>query len=160
MLIVIESVVMCFILLIICVIGISNGPIGLVNFYEKDVQDRVVELGLTTKKNIKRSFIISTIALFAPTIFGVPFMVYYINGVTGFWSGFWQVTIIFWIMGLFDRVFIDWYWVGHTKAWLIPGTEDLMPYVPKKTQYSKWIGTMIGYPILAAIISGVMMLFV
>ena len=41
---------MCFILLIVCVIGIANkGPVGLVCFYEKDVQDRVVELGLTTK---------------------------------------------------------------------------------------------------------------
>ena len=23
-----------------------------------------------------------------------------------------------------DRLFIDWYWVGKTKAWDIPGTED------------------------------------
>ena len=21
-------------------------------------------------------------------------------------------------------------WVGHTKAWIIPGTEDLRPYIP------------------------------
>ena len=35
------------------------------------------------------------------------------------------------IEGLFDRFFIDWFWVGKTKAWLIPGTEDLMPYIPK-----------------------------
>ena len=28
----------------------------------------------------------------------VPFMVYYINGANDFWSGFWQMTIILWIM--------------------------------------------------------------
>ena len=56
------------------------------------------------------------------------------------------------IEGLFDRFFIDWYWVGKTKAWLIPGTEDLMPYIPKKTLVKKWVGTVIGYPLIAAVI--------
>ena len=45
MIILIEGIVMCFLLLITCVIGIANGPVGLVVLYEKDVQDRVVELG-------------------------------------------------------------------------------------------------------------------
>ena len=44
MLIVVEGIVMCFVLLIVCVVGISNGPVGLVLLYEKDVQERVVEL--------------------------------------------------------------------------------------------------------------------
>ena len=52
MIILMESIVMCFILLITCVIGIANGPVGLVVLYEQDVQDRVVELGYTTKKKI------------------------------------------------------------------------------------------------------------
>ena len=45
MILLMEGIVMCFILLLICVIGIANGPVGLVVFYEQDVQDRVVELG-------------------------------------------------------------------------------------------------------------------
>lgn len=49
MLLIVEGIVMCFVLLIICVIGIANGPIGLVVFYEQEVRDRVVELGLTTE---------------------------------------------------------------------------------------------------------------
>ena len=57
MLILLEGFVMCFILLLICVIGIANGPVGLVVFYEKDVQDRVVELGYTTKEKIKKTSI-------------------------------------------------------------------------------------------------------
>lgn len=56
MLILLEGFVMCFILLLICVIGIANGPVGLVVFYEKDVQDRVVELGYTTKEKIKKNY--------------------------------------------------------------------------------------------------------
>ena len=85
-------------------------------------------------------------------------MVYFINGARGFIEIFIQITIILIIMGLFDRIFIDWYWVGKTKAWLIPGTEELMPYIPKKTLVRKWIGTIIGYPIIAAIMAAVMSL--
>lgn len=151
---------MCFILLIICVIGIANGPVGLVVFYEQDVQDRVVELGYTTKEKIKKTTTITSIALFAPILILVPFMVYYINGASSFWSVFWQMLIILWIMGLFDRIFIDWYWVGHTKAWLIPGTEDLQPYIPRSVAIRKWSGTIIGYPIIAAIMAGIMTLIV
>ena len=86
-------------------------------------------------------------------------MVYGVNGAAGFWVPFWQMTIIQWIAGLFDRFFIDWYWVGRTKAWQIPGTEDLMPYIPTKVVLRKWMGTIFVYPVLSALIAGVMLLF-
>ena len=156
MLILLETIVMCFLLLIVCVIGIANGPVGLVVLYEQDVQDRVVELGYTTKKKINRSFVITCIAMFAPVLFLTPAMVYGINGATGFREGFWQMTVIQWGMGLFDRFFIDWYWVGHTKAWLIPGTEDLKPYIPVKVMLGKRAGTVLGFPAIAALIALVM----
>lgn len=158
MILLIEGIVMCFILLIYCAVGIANGPVGLVVLYEEDVQARVVELGLTTKEKIRKSFIISCIVLFLPLVTLTPAMVYGINGATGFWDGFWQMTVILMIMGLFDRFFIDWYWVGHTKAWVIPGTEDLQPYIPKNVLIRKWVGTVVGYPIIAAAIAGVAML--
>lgn len=158
MLVVIEGIVMCFCLLITCVIGIANGPVGLVVLYEKDVQNRAVELGYTTKERINKSLIITSIALFLPMIVLVPFMVYHINGASDFWSGFWQMTIIFWISGLFDRFFIDWYWVGRTKAWIIPQTEDLQPYIPSKVCIRKWLGTMFIYPLFSAIIAFIMTL--
>ena len=158
MLLIIEGIVMCFILLIICVVGIANGPVGLVVFYEPDVQQKVVDLGYTTKKKIKRATIITTILLFAPVFFLVPAMVYGINGVENFGDAFWQMSIILWIMGLFDRIFIDWYWVGHTKAWEIPGTEELKPYIPLKTLIVKWTFSIIGFPIIAALIAWIVTL--
>ena len=64
------------------------------------------------------------------------------------------------ICGVFDRVFIDWYWVGHTKAWLIPGTEDLMPYVPKQAWIKKITLTIILYPASAALMSFIFSKFI
>jgi hypothetical protein len=40
MLILIEGIVLCFILLLFCVIGIANGPEKFTVFYEKDVQGK------------------------------------------------------------------------------------------------------------------------
>ena len=153
MLILLEGIAMCFILLITCVIAIANGAVGGVALYEPDVQKRVVELGYTTEAKIKRSLIYLSLAMFIPLFTLVPFMVYYINGAAGFKDGFIQMTAIMWIMGVFDRLFIDWYWVGHTKAWHIPETEDLKPYIPRKVLLRKWIFTIIGFPVIAAIIA-------
>ena len=155
MLIIIEGIVMCFILLMTCVVAISGGAVGGVALYEEDVQKRVVELGYTTEKKIKKSFIIMSCALFIPVFTVVPFMVYYINGAKGFWNGFWQMTAILWIMGVFDRVFVDWYWVGKTKAWEIEGTEDLKPYIPKKVLIMKWCFTAVGFPVFSAVMAGI-----
>ena len=156
MLLVIEGIVMCFVLLLICVIGIANGPVGLVVFYEQEVKDRVVALGLTTRDRIKKISAITVTALFVSMLILVPYMVYGINGVSDFQNGFWQMLVILMIAGLFDRIFIDWWWVGHTKAWIIQGTEDLMPYIYGKTLLKKWAGTLVGYPILAAVLAGLM----
>ena len=155
MLLLIETVVMCFLLLLVCVVGIANGPVGLVVLYEKDVQQRVIELGYTTREKIRKSLIISSLAMFLPVFTVTPWMVYGINGAKGFWEGFWQMTVILWGMGLFDRFFIDWYWVGHTKAWIIPGTEDLRPYIPQKVMLGKWFGTVVGFPAMAAMVAGI-----
>ena len=159
MLILIEGIVVCFILLLVCVVGLKDGPEKYAVFYEEDVQKRVVELGYTTEKELKRRFAISGVALFVPMLILVPVMVYYINGASDFWSAFWQMTAVFMIGNLFDRLFIDEFWVGHTKAWFIPGTEDLMPYIPIKVQIKPWAGNPITFPLLSAIIAGVVTFF-
>ena len=95
MLIILEGLILCFWLLLICVVGIANGPVGLVVFYEQNVKDRVVELGLTTPEQIKMTALWTGIALFLPLFTFVPAMVYLYNGVNGFWDGFLQMTGIF-----------------------------------------------------------------
>ena len=146
--VVIEGIALCFWLLFVCAVGIANGPAGLVVFYEQDVQDRVVELGLTTKEKIKKTAVITGTALFLPILIAVPYMVCYVNSAEGFRDRFIQMTVILLISGLFDRIFIDWYWVGHTKAWQIPGTEDLKPYIPGKTLFKKWFSTLVFAPLI------------
>ena len=59
-------------------------------------------------------------------------------------------------MNLIDRFLIDDYWVGHTKAWIIPGTEDLRPYITTKDKKQKWIMGTVGMAFIAAVLAGIM----
>lgn len=152
----IEGIVASFIVLIACVVGIANGPVGLVCLYEKEVQQRVIERGLTTEARIRRSVRLFRLFGILPLFLFVMISVYGVNGARGFGEGFWQICVILLVEGLFDRLFIDWYWVGKTKAWIIPGTEDLMPYIYGKSLIGKWVITLIGYPVCAAILAAIM----
>lgn len=153
-LVIMEGVILSFWLLLICVVGISNGPVGLVCFYEKNVQERVIQLGLTTADKIKKATLRAALAMYIPELTLVPAAVYLLNGAHGFWDGFIQLTAVYMIAVLFDRIFIDIIWVGCTKAWEIPGTEDLKPYIPVKVQVGKWLGCLIMFPLMAAAIAG------
>lgn len=54
-LVILEGLIMSFWLLLVCVVGIANGPVGLAVLYERDVRDRVVELGLITAEKMKKT---------------------------------------------------------------------------------------------------------
>lgn len=158
-LILIEGLVVCFIVLLCCVIGIANGPEGMAFFYEKEVQEKVVTSGLITKealdRNLKRFKFIGMVIMFAFILLAV----YGLNGARGFLEGFWQILAVLMIEGIFDRIFIDWYWVCCTKSWIIQGTEDMQPYISRKVFVKKWVMTLIGFPAISALLSGIMCLF-
>jgi hypothetical protein len=155
---VLEGLGLGFLLYLICAIGIRNGAVGMVHLYDQKVQERVVQLGLSTADEIrKRSVLFRSLCLPGYLIY-VLICVYVINGARGFFEGFWQGFVILFIMNLIDRFLIDEYWVGHTKAWIIPGTEDLRPYITAKDKKKKWIMGTVGMALLAAILSGIMAL--
>ena len=149
---ILEGLGLGFLLYLICAIGIRNGAVGMVHLYDQTVQERVVALGLTTAEEIrKRSVRFKGLCLPGYLIY-VLLCVYAINGARGFWPGFWQGFVILSIMNLIDR------FLGHTKAWIIPGTEDLRPYITTKDKKQKWIMGTVGMAFIAAILSVIMAL--
>ena len=160
MILILECIVICFILFLPCVVVIANGIHNGAFLFEKDVQERVIQMGLITKEEIDRNRKLFKICTMVVMIAFVLWAVYGINGARGFITPFLQIYALAMAEGLFDRFFIDAYWVGHTKAWTIPGTEDLKPYIPKKTLFIKWLIVIVGNPLIAAFLSGIMFLFV
>ena len=157
---ILEGLGLGFLLYLICAMGVRNGAIGMVHLYDRKVQERVVGLGLTTAEQIrKRSIWFRSLCLPGYLIY-VLICVYMINGTRGFFVGFWQMFAILSIVNLIDRLLIDEYWVGHTKAWEIPGTEDMKPYINKKDKLGKWLMGTAGFAIFSAILSGIMSLLV
>lgn len=53
-----EGLGLGLLLYLICALGIRNGAVGMVHLYDQKVQDRVAELGLTTKEKIRKEKII------------------------------------------------------------------------------------------------------
>ncbi len=158
--VILEGLGLGVLLVLVCAIGIRKGAVGMVHLYTREVQERCVKLGLTTHEKIKRNSIIFKIVCMPGYIAYVLVCVYAINGARGFVTGFWQLLVILSIMNLIDRFLIDDFWVGHTKAWTIPGTEDLKPYIPASAKRRKWLFGTVGMVIIAAILSAVMLAFV
>lgn len=147
-------------LVLVCLFGIRNGAVGMVHLYEEEVQSRVVTLGLTTKEKITRNKKLFKAVCLPGYIAYVLVCVYAVNGARGFLTPFWQLLVILSVMNLIDRFLIDDYWVGHTKAWTIPGTEDLKPYINAAAKRRKWLFGTVGMVVISAVLSGIMLLFV
>ena len=156
--IIIEGLILGGLLMLYCAAGIRNSAVNMVFLYHRDVQERSVRNGLITEEKIKRNQMIFKILGISSYLIYVLVCVYGVNGARGFWPSFWQIFAILSIVNLIDRLLIDEYWVGHTKAWDISGTEDLKPYINRKDKLGKWLVGTIGFAILSAILSGIMAL--
>ena len=61
--------------------------------------------------------------------------------------------VILSVMNVIDRFLVDDWWVGHTKAWIIPGTEDLRPYITSEDKRKKWIAGTVGMAVISAVLA-------
>ena len=155
---ILEGVGLGALLVLVCAVGIRKGAVGMVHLYSAEVQERCVELGLTTKEKIKRKTVLLKAVCLPIYLVYLFLCVCTINNAQGFFTAFWQFFVILFVMNLIDRFLIDGLWVGHTKAWIIPGTEDLMPYITKADKRKKWFAGTVGMVVIAAILAGIRIL--
>ena len=156
--VILEGLGLGVLLVLVCAFGIRKGAVGMVHLYSAAVQERCVAQGLTTHERIKRNAILFKLCCLPGYIAYVLVFVYAVNGARGFLSGFWQLLVILFVMNLIDRFLIDDWWVGHTKAWTIPGTEDLKPYITAADKRKKWAFGTIGMAAISAVLAGIMAL--
>lgn len=152
----IQGLLLAMIVFVACAVGKRNGPENLICFYEKEMQQKVLAMGLITPRQMRKNTLAIGLLLTAALTLYPVVCVYGVNDTRGFWPGFWQILTVLMIEGLFDRIVIDIWWVGHTRAWIIPDTEEYLPYIPIKVHIRKWLATVILYPVLAAALAGVM----
>lgn len=155
---ILEGLGLGVLLVLVCAFGIRRGAVGMVHLYSPAVQNRCVALGLTTHERIKRNSVLFKACCIPGYIAYVLVCVYAINGARGFVTGFWQLLVILSVMNLIDRLLVDGWWVGKTKAWTIPGTEDLKPYITAQDKRQKWLAGTVGMAVISAVLAGLMAL--
>ena len=151
----IEGLILGVLLMVICAVGIRNGAVGMVHLYHENMKDRCVELGYTTHEKINKNSKMFKSICIPGYILYILVCVYGINNAKGFWNGFWQMFVILSVMNLMDRFLIDDWWVGHTKAWVIPGTEEFRPYITRQDKCKKWLFGTVGMAVIAAVLAGI-----
>ncbi len=153
--VILEGLGLGALLVLVCAIGIRKGAVNMAHFYSDKVQQRCVELGLTTKEKIKRKTIVLKAVLLPVYIAYVWICVYVLNGARGFLTAFWQCFVILFVLNLIDHFLVDGLWVGHSKAWVIPGTEDLMPYTSMADNCKKWLVGTVSMAVISAVFAGI-----
>ena len=156
--IILQLILFCALFALMVKLAVRNDALNALYFYPKPVQERVYDLGLTDRETVARK----------RKRFMIPFMIVMLcallliiglwNGIRDFWPAYFQALLFLEVMNWFDGIVIDRLWVGHSKLWIIPGTEDI-PFVQtwKQVFKKRMILTLI-WIVGAAVVAGLVIL--
>lgn len=128
MVIVLQLILFCALFFLMIKLSVRDNALNALYFYPKPVQERVYELGLTDRETVARKRKRFMIPFLAVQLCALLLIIGLWNGIHDFWPAYWQALLFLEVMNWFDGIVIDRLWVGHSKLWIIPGTEDI-PFV-------------------------------
>ena len=108
--------------------AIRDGAINALFFYPKPVQERAFEIGLADRQDIRRKKVRFMISFMVVLLVTLLLIIGLWNRVNDFRMAYWPALIFLEVSNWFDGIVIDRLWVGHSKFWIIAGTEDI-PFV-------------------------------
>ena len=156
--IILQLILFCALFTLMVKLGVGNNALNGLYFYPKPVQEKVFELGLTDRETVtrkrKRFMIPFMLVLLAALVLIIGLW----NGVRKFWTAYWQALLFLEVMNWYDGIVIDRLWVGHSKYWIIPGTEEI-PFVQTWKQVLKKRGILtLIWIVGAALVAGIVIL--
>lgn len=132
----IQLALYCLLFTLMVMYAVRGGAVDGLYFYPKTVQERAIEIGLTTQKTIKKKRKIFMTEFYIVMLVALVFIIVLWNRVTDFKTAYFQTLLFLEVMNVYDGIMIDKIWVGYSKFWLIPGCEDI-PYVQTWLQVLK-----------------------
>jgi len=126
--IILQLILFCALFALMVKLGVGNNALNALYFYPKQVQERVYELGLTDRETVARKRKRFMIPFLLVLLCALLLIIGLWNGVHDYWPAYWQALLFLEVMNWFDGIVIDRLWVGHSKLWVVPGTEDI-PFV-------------------------------
>ena len=156
--IVLQLILFCALFTLMVKIGVGNNALNGLYFYPKPVQEKVYELGLTDRETVTKKRKRFMIAFFAVMAVALILIIRAWNGIQSFRAAYLQALIFLEVMNWYDGIVIDRLWVGHSRFWVIPGTEEI-PFVQTWPQVLKKRGILTLIWIAgAALIAGIVVL--
>ena len=156
--IILQLALYCALFTLMVKISVGNNALNGLYFYPKPVQEKVYELGLTERETVAKKRKRFMAAFFAVMAAALILIIRVWNGKQSFWAAYLQALLFLEVMNWYDGIVIDRLWVGHSRFWVIPGTEEI-PFVQTWPQVLKKRGILTLIWIAgAAVIAGIVVL--
>jgi hypothetical protein len=135
--------------------SVRGGAIDGLYFYPKAVQDRAIEIGLSTRETMNRKRKIFMTEFYIVMLATLVLIIGLWNHISDFRTAYLYALLFLEVMNWYDGIVIDEVWVRYSKFWVLPGCED-MPYVQTvKQMLKKRLFLTLIWVIGAAIVAGI-----
>ena len=156
--IVLQLILFCLLFTALVKFAVRGGAIDGLYFYPKPVQERAIAIGLTDRETMDRKRKQFMIPFVLTMLVALLLIIGVWNGIRDYKTAYLQALLFLEVMNWYDGVVIDRLWVGHSRFWIIPGTEDI-PFVQTWPQVFKKRGILSLIWIAgAAIVAGMVVL--
>ena len=156
--IVLQLILFCALFTMMVKLAVGSSALNGLYFYPKPVQEKVYALGLTNRETVARKRKHFMIPFFLVMLSALVLIIGLWNGVRRFWPAYWQALLFLEVMNWYDGIVIDRLWVGHSRFWIIPGTEEI-PFVQTWPQVMKKRGILtLIWIVGAAVVAGIVVL--
>ena len=120
-----ELILFCLLFTVVVKAFVPHNAIEGLFFYPVNVQERVIAMGKSDRVQIERRRKAFKLTISLVMALSLVLIIGVWNGVRDFKTAYWQALLFLEVMNVYDALVIDKLWVGSSKFWVIPGTEDL-----------------------------------
>ena len=156
--IVFQLFLFCLLFTALVKFAVRGGAIDGLYFYPKPVQERAIAIGLTDRETMDRKRKQFMIPFVLTMLVALLLIIGVWNGIRDYKTAYLQALLFLEVMNWYDGIVIDKWWVGHSRFWILPGTEDL-PFAQTWGQVLKKRGILtLIWIAVAAIVAGLILL--
>ena len=123
-----QLILYCLLFTLMVKYAVRGGAINGLYFYPKTVQERAIEIGLTTEQTMRQKRRIFMTEFYIVMLAALVLIIGLWNRISDFAAAYLQALLFLEVMNWYDGIVIDKIWVGFSRFWVLPGCEDL-PYV-------------------------------
>ena len=123
--IVLQLILFCLLFTALVKFAVRGGAIDGLYFYPKPVQERAIAIGLTDRETMDRKRKQFMIPFVLTMLVALLLIIGVWNGIRDYKTAYLQALLFLEVMNWYDGIVIDKWWVGHSRFWILPGTEDL-----------------------------------